>query len=349
MTIALVFIAAFTLGFAAHRASLCTVKAVAEIYTTRSVYMLASFLKTSIWILIFSFLGFALFGVSTSFTHWPLSIYSILGGLLFGFGAAMNGGCTFSTLTRLGDGDIAFLAAVIGWPTGAWVERILLSSWIPGDSEIGVSAYNLSPAFLGLLATLAVVVWIVWQSTVIFRHMPKGMRLVSALMAPQYGLTMAAVIIAAANFVLYLNLNAWSYTSVILSSVAPATFPPKAPILLLWFVLSVSLAGIITSSVLRKSFSFKKPTLSRLFMHSAAGIMMGFGAAMIPGGNDSIILYGISSLSPHAAPAYISILVGIALTFFISKRFGASIPPIYCVADTCMMGPPPTGATPLNK
>ena len=43
--IILSLVAAAVLGFAAHRASLCSVKAVAEILSTGHAYMLASFLK----------------------------------------------------------------------------------------------------------------------------------------------------------------------------------------------------------------------------------------------------------------------------------------------------------------
>lgn len=36
--------------------------------------------------------------------------------------------------------------------------------------------------------------------------------------------------------------------------------------------------------------------------HLAAGKLMGTGAAMMPGGNDGLILLGLPSLSPHALP-----------------------------------------------
>ena len=46
---------------------------------------------------------------------------------------------------------------------------------------------------------------------------------------------------------------------------------------------------------------------------------MSLGAAMIRGGNDVLILHGIPSLSPHAVPAFLAMLVGIAVSL-ISKR-----------------------------
>lgn len=38
---------------------------------------------------------------------------------------------------------------------------------------------------------------------------------------------------------------------------------------------------------------------------------MGLGTALLPGGNDALVLYGIPSLSPHALPAYLALILGI--------------------------------------
>ena len=40
------------LGFSAHRAGICTVKAVAEVLTTRRAHFLWSFAKTSLWVMV---------------------------------------------------------------------------------------------------------------------------------------------------------------------------------------------------------------------------------------------------------------------------------------------------------
>lgn len=67
---------------------------------------------------------------------------------------------------------------------------------------------------------------------------------------------------------------------------------------------------------------------------------MGIGAAMIPGGNDILVLNGIASLSPHAVPAYAAILIGIALVFVMIKSVGASVPPTRCSVDICLAQSP---------
>ena len=39
---------------------------------------------------------------------------------------------------------------------------------------------------------------------------------------------------------------------------------------------------------------------------------MGFGVALAHGGNDSLVLYAIPILSPHALPGYAALTVGVA-------------------------------------
>ncbi len=336
MTIPFAVTAAFILGFAAHRAGICTVKAVAEIITSRRAFMLGAFAKSSIWIISISVLGFSIFDFSSTFAHWPRTAYSIFGGILFGVGAAANGGCTFSTLTRLGDGDINFGATVIGWPIGAWIEKAFLAPARFAPVQIQVDQLPAASGMTIAVATSAAIAWVIWQAAVILPPLIRKRSFVPLLLAPQYRLSTAAALIAICNLVLYHEFGRWSFTSVILSSVAPFRFPATAPIGILWLALAFALLGIVISSVLRKSFKFLKPDAGRIAGHGIAGMAMGFGAAMIPGGNDSLILYGIPSLSPHALPAYASILAGVAVTLLTAKRFGGSLPRVYCTGDVCM-------------
>ena len=46
---------------------------------------------------------------------------------------------------------------------------------------------------------------------------------------------------------------------------------------------------------------------------------MGLGVALIPGGNDALVLYAIPSLSPHALPAYVAMAVGIAAALLLMR------------------------------
>ena len=79
-------------GFAAHRASICTVRAVAEIMSTGRAYCLASFGKSVLWVLAvavtFLWIDPA---IASGLNGWELSRQTLMGGLLFGAGAALMG------------------------------------------------------------------------------------------------------------------------------------------------------------------------------------------------------------------------------------------------------------------
>src|ERR1700754_4016797 len=100
------------LGFAAHRASVCTVRAVAEVMSERSGIMFAGVGRSWLWIwaVMFSFLW--LVPAAAGVNGWTLSGFALLGGLAFGLGAALNGACAYSTMARLADGEGAMLIAI---------------------------------------------------------------------------------------------------------------------------------------------------------------------------------------------------------------------------------------------
>src|SRR4051794_13548036 len=89
---------AIVLGFASHRASVCTVRAVAEIMSSRRAYMLASVGKSVLWVWAVSFPFFWLVpSAGSSINGWSLTGMALVGAFLFGLGAPINGGCAYST------------------------------------------------------------------------------------------------------------------------------------------------------------------------------------------------------------------------------------------------------------
>jgi len=115
---------AVLLGFVVHRAGLCTVRTVAEIFSSRKAYMMVTMLKTVLWVMavsvpIFLFLPDA----AAPNRSYAITTAAIIGGFMFGVGAAVNGGCAFSTLSHLANGNLCFS---IGFQRGS----ALCASWL---------------------------------------------------------------------------------------------------------------------------------------------------------------------------------------------------------------------------
>ncbi len=62
---------------------------------------------------------------------------------------------------------------------------------------------------------------------------------------------------------------------------------------------------------------------------------MGLGAALVPGGNDVLLLNAIPGLSPHAVPAYLAMLAGIWFALVVVKWRGGQWRVINCMGDQC--------------
>ena len=66
------------------------------------------------------------------------------------------------------------------------------------------------------------------------------------------------------------------------------------------------------------------------------GLLMGLGAAMVPGGNDVLVLHSIPGLSPHAAPAYGAMIAGIAAVLIMMRLIQGETMTVDCSGDICV-------------
>jgi uncharacterized membrane protein YedE/YeeE len=304
------------LGFAAHRASICTVKAVEEVLTTRRGFMLVSFAKTVLWVMaVTALLAWALPGSRANLAGWPISLTGLAGGLVFGVGAVLNKGCAFSTLTRLGGGQLSMLVSLAGFVLGVLGHGLLS----PSDSAPTALVSDALIAEAGLgprLVAAALVLWGLWEAWRLWCSRPAGQRLRALALAEHYRLSTAALLLGVSNGLLYALHGTWAYTSTLTRGVEQATGDGDGPAPIAW---------------LRLRWRPRPGWLSYL----VGGTLMGFGAALVPGGNDVLILHAIPTLSPHALPAYLAMLAGIAVALVVMRRMGASLETIDCSGDIC--------------
>lgn len=316
------------LGFSAHRAGLCTVKAAAEVLTSRRGHFLWSFVKSAAWVMALVAV-FGAFGHATRFTHWPLTGLSVLGGVLFGVGAGLNGGCTFSTLTRAVDGNTGLWLTVAGWPMGMWVAARLPFSY-------PTSIVTQQPDYpLAVLAVLGLALLL--EGGLIVRRFWRKHKLHRVLGASVYTLSAGAALVGISNAVIVETTGPWSFSSTILCGVATRSGTSCAQPVLAWAILGAAILGMVFSSLQRGSFGLRLPRARAALRHGAGGLLMGMGTVLVPGGNDGMILFGIPSLSPHAIPAYAGLFGGILATLLVMRAFGRQIPPVLCSGDICRL------------
>lgn len=212
-----------------------------------------------------------------------------VGGLLFGLGAGFNQGCSVSTLTRLAGRDLRMLATVLGWVIG-WLSFAKISLQLTLNySHVDDPTTSLNYLILVLCIT----------TLLCFIIHPARKILVTILL---FGALSA----------LLTELNPhWSpshFLQAITYSTAEGSFQ-RWPNLQDHLIIIALLIGM-GIGVKRALISVTK---KQFIYHCCAGILMGMGASLALGGNDSQILFALPVLSLGGFTACLGIIIGIVL------------------------------------
>jgi hypothetical protein len=163
-------------------------------------------------------------------------------------------------------------------------------------------------------------------------------------LSPQYRLSTAALLIGISGTVIFLLIGSPGYTVTLQSLVQGLAGNGALPAATRWILLLAVLAGMFLSTWQRGSFRLDwRPQWSWL-RNIAGGALMGLGTALLPGGNDALVLYGIPSLSPHALPAYAALLVGAAAGLLAMKHLAGIDTRVVCANDSYRAEVQPRGS-----
>jgi hypothetical protein len=80
-------------------------------------------------------------------------------------------------------------------------------------------------------------------------------------------------------------------------------------------------AGAIGEAALAGRFLMQPPNLQRALRCLVGGSVMGFGAALVPGGNDNLLLWAIPGLTRYGVLAYGLMLGVIVMGFMLAARW----------------------------
>jgi uncharacterized membrane protein YedE/YeeE len=328
------------LGFASHRASNCTVRAVAELMNTGHGHILMRIAKSVLWV----------FAITIPFLwlmpeppgdqkEWTLSALTLVGGAIYGIGAAINGGCAFSTLNQLADGKLRMLGALLGFCLGVViVVAFARSGNFPLPSPIQLDP--LSRFLLSLAVAVGLALWCVYEVMRLWITRRRDVKFMNLLLFERYRLSTAAALMGISNAMLYLTYCSWSYSGTLQQGIESLFSNGDWPQPIRWILFAAMLGGMITSTLQRRSFHFAwRPSLAWL-RNFGGGTLMGVGAVLIPGGNDTLILHGIPTNSPNALPAYIAMLAGIAIALVVMRFLTNVEIKVECGGDVCVIEDP---------
>lgn len=283
------------IGFLAQTTGLCMVRGVKEATSGKPVFLVSILLSgSSVWLAIA--IAYFLEQPIRLNSNFP-TILTALGGFIFGLGAAFNGGCGVSTISRFARGQVMMVATILGWLV-SWLLFVDLFTDRAGK------AYLISPVLhIMILIGLSVVLLVVASK--------------SDTKTRKLWLSMLGIGVMAGLVFIYephwtpsgllksVGLSVWNGNG--------AAWPRSERFYLFFFlVLGMAIAAFVT-----KSFRFEFVSLIQLTKHFFSGTLMGLGAVMAGGGNDSQLLVALPALSAAGLVATLGIVIGI----FIGLKF----------------------------
>ena len=106
------------MGYAIQSGATCTVYAVSELIEKRRASRLVALLEAGLWVAATLIIAALLQMTPVRAAAFELSRLTILGGILLGLGAYVNGACVFGSVARVGSGEIGFLITPLGFFLG---------------------------------------------------------------------------------------------------------------------------------------------------------------------------------------------------------------------------------------
>ncbi|HBO6911766.1 TPA: YeeE/YedE family protein [Pseudomonas aeruginosa] len=297
----LLCVLAFGFGYAANQGGTCLVVAAHELHRRQPPKMFVGFLAASaaaglvavpiVWT---GTLG-ATLAPSTS-----INFLLLIGAIAFGLGALINDTCLLGSLARLGDGEMRFLALPLGLTIG-----ILAADHGRFGYDSTWPSLISKPSATGLVTLLAFLVVLVLA--LVFVSTKSVLRT-----KPGWSFGASMIGLGITGGLLYALSPAWTFADVIQRAL-PLRMSPAGEVALTAVISSI--AGALTASFRQGNLRLQLPTANGILRSVVGGTLMGIGIALIPGGNDGLILAAVPTLSPGGIVAYLLMTTTIVFGF----------------------------------
>lgn len=306
----------FLMGVGVQRGNTCTVVAFDDVLHRRSPDRLLAIAYCWLWVAG----GLTLVKLSTGFTLgaqlFPVTVWSVIGGLILGIGAVVNGACTVGTVARIGSGEYAYGLTPVGFFLGCVLAPHVFGR--TATSHIGTAATTTSldhpvAALLGLAIVIALTI------RRLATHERESLRdFLHKAWDPRTALMIVAVL-----FVVVVHIyGAWAYTD-LLGDVAKGADKQVVERFALFAAL---LAGAIVGGRTLRGTRLIGPLAPRVIRCTLGGLLMGIGFSLAPGAFDGLTLLGQPLLLPFAwavmAASYVTVVLGV---LYLRSGFGSWI------------------------
>jgi toxin CptA len=306
------------MGFAIQRGATCTVAAVDEVLNKRRAQRLVALLEASLWVAG----GLALAQLAHLAGSMPagfeVSAWTVIGGVLLGLGAWINGACVFGAVGRLGSGEWAYAATPLGFYVGCLSVMPVFARPVAPTLPQASPLFHVSTLFAAIFVVF--VLWRLRPGLLALRGPDRFNWLRQTIWAPH-----AATVVIGISFVITLLLaGRWAYTDVLADlarAMEGAPLKDVVPVLPVLLLLALY-AGALIGGRAAGRWTSARVSAAQLVRCLSGGIVMAWGSLLIPGSNDGLILIGIPLLRPYAWLAFASMFGAIAMAMLIRGAWG---------------------------
>jgi uncharacterized protein len=299
---------AFVFGIGLTRTSVCTVAAVRTHILDRDARSLLYILVAA------SAAGVVLLGLACV---WPQQIrlpldnslpgWALLGGFFLGSGALLNGGCYLGSITYLCRGNLNFLFTLLGILAGARLSAAIFGMRLmPAAAQLSGRLYFSVLGAFGCLLVLSTGLWLLVDRNRNDRRAARTTR--------QMGL--AAALCGAVAAVVSARHPNWSYGT-LLEQLAVADHMMLEPVVI------CSALALFAGAVIgaRHRWQLHMPTALASARRFIGGILFSIGALLVPGGNDTLLLWTIPGLASYGFMAFGAMLLTITAGVLAERHF----------------------------
>ena len=293
----LAIVLSFLMGYAIQQGSTCTVAAINEYLDKGTINRFKSLLETAMWVFVGELFLFRMGWANIELPIWQVSAISILGAVLQGLGAYINGACAVGTIARIGNAEWDYLITIVGFFCGALLLPSLHLEYLHPSAIGHTSIPQVADWVLVLLACL--IVFRVWK------FIQKGIH--------PYLLTVVVGVFFLALLVID---HAWSYTDLLvdLANVKNAPYWPRI-ILFITFLLGAIWGG----SSHRLNTLKKVITNHHMLRRFIGGVAIGFATGLLPGSHDSLVLLYMPMLLLNAWLGFVVLVTTIFAARLLEK------------------------------
>jgi hypothetical protein len=283
----------FVLGFALNHGSICTVIATRELIVERNPARSIALVEAAVW----ASLVYAILRTTPTMEQgWLPVVYLVPAAILFSIGTYVNTACVFGSVGHFGNGEIDFGFVFLGIGAVFYLEYIF--ELLPAQPPI--SAFlplGILPIAVGLAAITAL------RIVASLRSQSNAWRLTLSIAA--LGITYTVLAVVAPSFSITASVGSLISVPVAISAIS----------------VSMIAGSLLSSRILKGKFMVKWPTMKAVGRRTLGGMLMGLGALLIPGGNDTLLLIGLPMGAWQALLAYALFVATLA---FLIAMFGST-------------------------